>query len=231
MKSRLQLDGHRAKTKITKAMYRKSHRHKCKPSSGSNRRRKQMSRDMTKPTKWVYTQRRLRSAWASARFDQSLRCLHEETFGPKLPIERTAKTLIKLGGCPGWSESSLGAHSFCLILSYRGSDNDLRFKRYEITKKQGNRLSLFSRGDHTIEADYTNIKSMLDIHMKIPRSEELKRHAKTNNITSTLVRSVAKSTEDTPKRGAKETYKNKQHDQHLSTVSGKISWRYPVARS
>ena len=28
-------------------------------------------------------------------------------------IMRTAKTLIRLGGCPGWSESSLGAHSFC----------------------------------------------------------------------------------------------------------------------
>ena len=26
---------------------------------------------------------------------------------------RTTKTLIRLGGCPGWSESSLGAHSFC----------------------------------------------------------------------------------------------------------------------
>ena len=26
---------------------------------------------------------------------------------------RTAKILIRLGGCPGWSESSLGAHSFC----------------------------------------------------------------------------------------------------------------------
>ena len=26
---------------------------------------------------------------------------------------RTAKTLIRLGGCPGWSESSLGSHSFC----------------------------------------------------------------------------------------------------------------------
>ena len=25
---------------------------------------------------------------------------------------RTAKTLIRLGGCPGWSKSSLGAHSF-----------------------------------------------------------------------------------------------------------------------
>ena len=32
-----------------------------------------VSRDMTKPTKWLCAQRRLRSAWASAQFDQSLR--------------------------------------------------------------------------------------------------------------------------------------------------------------
>ena len=38
------------------------------------------------------TQRRLRSAWASAHLDQSLRCPHEESLGPKLPIECTAKT-------------------------------------------------------------------------------------------------------------------------------------------
>ena len=30
-----------------------------------------------------------------------------------VPIKRTAKTLIRLGGCPGWSESSLGAQSLC----------------------------------------------------------------------------------------------------------------------
>ena len=29
------------------------------------------------------------SAWASAQSDQSLRCPHEETLGPQLPIERT----------------------------------------------------------------------------------------------------------------------------------------------
>ena len=33
----------------------------------------QMSRDTTKPTKWVCAQRRLRSAWVSAQSDQSLR--------------------------------------------------------------------------------------------------------------------------------------------------------------
>ena len=67
----------------------------------------QMSRDMTKPTKWVCAQRRLRSAWAYAQSDQSLGCPHEETLGPQLPTERTARTPIRLGGCPGWSESSL----------------------------------------------------------------------------------------------------------------------------
>ena len=36
-----------------------------------------------------------------AQSDQSRRCPHEETLGPLLPIERTAKTLISLGGCPG----------------------------------------------------------------------------------------------------------------------------------
>ena len=34
---------------------------------------------------------------------------------------RTAKTLIRLGGCPGWSESSLGAHAILLVLSWGGS--------------------------------------------------------------------------------------------------------------
>ena len=43
---------------------------------------KQISREMTKPTMWLCTKQRLRSAWAFAHFDQSLRCPHEETLGP-----------------------------------------------------------------------------------------------------------------------------------------------------
>ena len=38
-----------------------------------------MSCLVTKPTKWLCAQRRLRSAWASAQSDQSLRCSHEES--------------------------------------------------------------------------------------------------------------------------------------------------------
>ena len=33
-------------------------------------------RDTRKPTMWLCAQRRLRSAWASAQSDQSLRCPH-----------------------------------------------------------------------------------------------------------------------------------------------------------
>ena len=34
---------------------------------------------------------------------------------------RTAKTLIRLGRCPGWSESSLGTHAILFVLSWGGS--------------------------------------------------------------------------------------------------------------
>ena len=37
----------------------------------------------------------------------------------------TARILIRLGGCPGWSESSLGAHAILLVLSWGGSDKGL----------------------------------------------------------------------------------------------------------
>ena len=43
---------------------------------------------MTKTIKWVCAQRRLRSAWASAQSDQSIRCSHKESLGPYRPTER-----------------------------------------------------------------------------------------------------------------------------------------------
>ena len=52
----------------------------------------------------------------------SLRCPNgKKSWGPELPTERTAKALIRLGGCPGWSESSLGAHAILLVLPWAGS--------------------------------------------------------------------------------------------------------------
>ena len=71
-----------------------------------------LSRDMTKPTKWVCAQWRSRSAWASAQSDQSLHCVLIGYLRTQGFFMRTMKTLIRLGRCPGWSESSLGTHSF-----------------------------------------------------------------------------------------------------------------------
>ena len=49
------------------------------------------------------TQRRLRSAWASAQSDQSLCCALYGWIRTQSFVMRTAKTLIRLGECPGWS--------------------------------------------------------------------------------------------------------------------------------
>ena len=65
--------------------------------------------------KGMCVQRRLGPTWASDQSDQSLCCPPEETLGLQLPIERTVKTLIRLSGCPGWSESSLGTHTILLV--------------------------------------------------------------------------------------------------------------------
>ena len=82
-----------------------------------------LSRLMTKPTKWLCAQPRLRSVWASAQSDQSLRCAFNGYLRTQAFFTRTAKTQIRLGGCPGWSESSLGAHAISLVLSRCGSSD------------------------------------------------------------------------------------------------------------
>ena len=68
----------------------------------------------------------------SSIHDQSLRC----TFNGQLRTQGfsmwTAKTLIRLGGCPGWSESSLGAHSFCCFVMSRLS-NTVRYSLHFLT--------------------------------------------------------------------------------------------------
>ena len=68
-----------------------------------------------KTNKLMCAQRRLRSAWASAQSDQSLRCPPEETLGPYLPIELTAKTLIRPDEADAQADLSL--RSILLILS------------------------------------------------------------------------------------------------------------------
>ena len=54
---------------------------------------------MTKPTRWLCAQWRLRSAWASAQSDQSLRCALSEKLRTQAFFKRTAKT-DQTGGMP-----------------------------------------------------------------------------------------------------------------------------------
>ena len=72
---------------------------------------------------YLFTQQRLRSAWASAKSDQSLCCQHEERLCPYLPIKRTVKTLIRLNGYPGWSVTLLGAQVLLLVLACCSSNH------------------------------------------------------------------------------------------------------------
>ena len=50
---------------------------------------------------------------ASVQSDQSLCCALKGKLRTQAFFMRTAKTLIRPGGCPGLSESSPGAQSFC----------------------------------------------------------------------------------------------------------------------
>ena len=57
---------------------------------------------------------------------------------------RTAKTLIRLGGCPGWSESSLGAHAILLVLSWGGSNSSMTIIILNTcTDRSGQTLTVF----------------------------------------------------------------------------------------
>ena len=67
------------------------------------------SRLVTKPTMWVCAQRRHTSVWASAQ-SESLLCaswVAKDQWFLHVDSMWTAKTLIRLSGCPGWSESLL----------------------------------------------------------------------------------------------------------------------------
>ena len=74
---------------------------------------------MTKPTKWHVRQAKTQLSFASAHSDQSLRCPHEETLGPQLPIERTAKTLIKLADTQADLSLRWAHRSFCWFVMRR----------------------------------------------------------------------------------------------------------------
>ena len=92
-----------------------------------------MSHDMTKPTKWVCAQRRPWSDWTSDQPGHlpsliSLRCALNEWLRTQAFIMQTAKSLIRLGGCQSWSESSLGAQAVCWFCHVAAQIMRLRVK-------------------------------------------------------------------------------------------------------
>ena len=80
-----------------------------------------LSRLMTKPTKWHVCSAKIqislgvRPVWS----ESSLSTWRK--LGSSATIKHIAKTLIRLGECPGWSESLLGADAILLALSWDGS--------------------------------------------------------------------------------------------------------------
>ena len=67
---------------------------------------------MTNPTKWLCAHRRLGSAWASAKSDQSSLCAQWVAKDPSF-LHVDSEDSDQICGCPGWSESSLGAQIIC----------------------------------------------------------------------------------------------------------------------
>ena len=69
-------------------------------------------------------QQRLRSAWASARSIRVFAARMTKVWVLRYPLSAQRRLLIRLGGCPGWSESSLSAQAILLVLLW-GSSFDI----------------------------------------------------------------------------------------------------------
>ena len=75
------------------------------------------NRHVTKPTKWLCAQRRLRSAWASAQSDQESSLSAWRKLGSLSTHWAQAKTLIRLGGMPRMNWVFAGRTCHLLVLS------------------------------------------------------------------------------------------------------------------
>ena len=82
---------------------------------------RQLSRSMTKPTKWPArpAKTQISLGICPVWLESSLSAWR--SIGPLATHWAQAKTLIRLDGCPSWSESSLGAPVILLVLSCGGS--------------------------------------------------------------------------------------------------------------
>ena len=84
------------------------------------------SRDMTKPTKWLCAQRRLRSAWASAQSNQSLRRM-KKAWVLSYPLSEQQRLWSQTGRMPRLIWVFAGLILNLLVLSCRGSNIASRY--------------------------------------------------------------------------------------------------------
>ena len=90
----------------------------------------EMSHDMTKPTKWLYAQRRLGSAWASAQSDQSSLCAYWVAKDPSC-LHADSKDSDQTGRMPRLIWVFAGRTLILLVLSCRGSNKTTRAENQE----------------------------------------------------------------------------------------------------
>ena len=81
---------------------------------------------------------------------------------------RTVKSLIRLGGCPGWSESSLGAHATLLVLSRSGSfwDHYSNFLGVRTFRNFTVHLLNSSKQDSSFEPPHNKTNKMAKWHVR-----------------------------------------------------------------
>ena len=72
----------------------------------------EMSRSTTKLTKWPVRPAKTHVSLGTRPVWSVFAVRLMEVLGPHLPIKRISKTLIRLGGCTGWTGYSLGHMSF-----------------------------------------------------------------------------------------------------------------------
>ena len=112
---------------------------------------------MTKPTKWLCAQRRLRSAWASAQSYQSLRCTHEESLGFSYPLS-VQRRPPKLSSCvqrrlwSDWADAQ--------------ADLSLRWAHSHFVDFVMSRLNSFNTQRHFVDRQYSGPGTIIFIANK-----------------------------------------------------------------
>ena len=79
-----------------------------------------LSRVMTKPTKWYVRPAKTQISLGIRPVIRIFAVRMKKDWVLSYPLS-AQRRLIRLGGCPGWSESSLGAHAILFVLSWGGS--------------------------------------------------------------------------------------------------------------